>query len=135
MTYAEKLKHPLWQRKRLEIMKRDDFSCTRCGESNLSLHVHHKKYLRVENPWDYPNELLATLCYKCHKCEHDFRPIGEAKYEHLIILKKEPEVITSINDQLKQLQIKLREPLEEATMNEVLKNIMFLQNKKKELYG
>jgi len=35
-TYAEKLKHPLWQRKRLEILNRDGFKCAQCVEKSLA---------------------------------------------------------------------------------------------------
>jgi hypothetical protein len=63
-TYAEKLKDPRWQRKRLEIMARDDFSCRFCGEKGNPLHVHHAKY--SEYPWETANDDLFTLCEDCH---------------------------------------------------------------------
>lgn len=33
-TYKENLKNPKWQKKRLKILKRDDFKC-RCCDSDL----------------------------------------------------------------------------------------------------
>jgi hypothetical protein len=65
-TYAEKLKDPRWQRKRLEIFQRDRFKCWQCGNDKLSLHVHHVEYELGKDPWDYPEDKLLTLCEKCH---------------------------------------------------------------------
>lgn len=70
MTYSEKLKDPRWQRKRLEIMGRDSFMCLRCKSEKLTLHVHHKRYVRDSDPWDYPDENFETLCQSCHAGHH-----------------------------------------------------------------
>ena len=64
MTYAEKLKHPKWQRRRLEVMQRDNFKCIYCGSEERTLHVHHIFY--TKDPWDAPGEHLQTLCDFCH---------------------------------------------------------------------
>jgi 5-methylcytosine-specific restriction endonuclease McrA len=32
-TYSELLKSPKWQKKRLEIMSRDKFTCKKCGDT------------------------------------------------------------------------------------------------------
>jgi hypothetical protein len=69
-TYSEKLKHPKWQKKRLEILQRDEFKCCGCLDSESTLHVHHNMYLGKE-PWDTPNECLETLCDSCHEFEHE----------------------------------------------------------------
>lgn len=69
MNYAEKLKHPMWQKKRLEILSRDEFTCQRCGSKDKMLHVHHRYYLKVEFPWEYPDKALVTLCFECHEEE------------------------------------------------------------------
>lgn len=66
MTYSEKLKSPQWQRKRLEILQRDNFMCTVCMENQKTLHVHHKIYIKGRNPWNYPNDNLIILCEDCH---------------------------------------------------------------------
>ena len=67
--YSELLKHPKWQRKRLEILKRDEFTCRRCDETDKTLHVHHGYYRRGLNPWEYEDETLFTLCEDCHERE------------------------------------------------------------------
>lgn len=71
MTYKEKLLDPRWQRKRLEILQRDNFTCQSCGDEKSTLHIHHKRYLRGREPWDVPNDILITLCEFCHEKEKD----------------------------------------------------------------
>jgi len=66
MTYSEKLKDPRWQKKRLEILSRDKFACKICNDEKSTLHVHHLKYLKGKDPWEYPKKDLATLCFYCH---------------------------------------------------------------------
>jgi hypothetical protein len=66
-SYTDLLKHPKWQRKRLEIMQRADFKCEECGNDELTLHVHHSYYKKDHAPWEYPNESLHCLCEKCHE--------------------------------------------------------------------
>jgi hypothetical protein len=39
MTYSEKLKDPRWQKKRLEVMKRDDFKCKLCNDETTTLQI------------------------------------------------------------------------------------------------
>lgn len=64
MTYSEQLRDPRWQKKRLEILSRDKWACTLCGDTETTLHVHHKKY--TGNAWDADNGLLITYCEPCH---------------------------------------------------------------------
>lgn len=66
--YAAKLKHPRWQRRRLEILQRDNFACRFCGDASTTLHVHHLWYANVD-PWEYPDSALLTLCEACHADE------------------------------------------------------------------
>lgn len=70
MDYKEQIKSPKWQRRRLEILQRDDFTCQICGCKDKMLHVHHTAYERDKMIWEYPNEMLITLCEDCHEYEH-----------------------------------------------------------------
>lgn len=70
-TYTEKLKHPLWQKKRLKIFERDSFKCRSCNSVDKPLHVHHTFYMDIPNPWDYADDMLLTLCEDCHQKELD----------------------------------------------------------------
>ena len=71
MTYGEQLRHPNWQRRRLEIMKRDEFVCQSCFASDAPLHVHHKHYTKGRMVWEYTDDELVTLCEECHAQAHD----------------------------------------------------------------
>jgi 5-methylcytosine-specific restriction endonuclease McrA len=75
VTYLEKLKDPRWQKKRLEIMQRDEFMCRKCFDKGSTFNVHHKYYIYNNDPWDYPDELLITLCEKCHDEEEESKYI------------------------------------------------------------
>jgi hypothetical protein len=66
-TYAEKLRDPRWQQKRLKIMERDGFRCLECGGDKDTLNVHHGCYVPGRDPWDYDDDLLHTLCERCHE--------------------------------------------------------------------
>lgn len=66
-SYAEKLKDPRWQKKRLEVLQRDEWKCVYCGADDKTLHVHHLMYWPGRDPWDYRNEFLQSLCYECHE--------------------------------------------------------------------
>lgn len=65
-SYSERLRDPRWQKKRLEIMQRDGFSCKFCGDNETELHVHHRRYINGNEPWEYDNSELDTLCKTCH---------------------------------------------------------------------
>ncbi len=75
--YSAKLKDPRWQRKRLEILNRDAFTCRDCGDKEKTLHVHHCLYHRGTEPWEYRDDELRTLCEGCHEIrsgiEHDVK--------------------------------------------------------------
>lgn len=66
MTYWEKLKDPRWQKRRLEIMKRDEFTCQDCHNKEYTLNVHHKWYEKNQEPWDADDQQLITVCEVCH---------------------------------------------------------------------
>lgn len=70
MTYGEQLKHPNWQRKRLEALERAGWVCERCCGGEVTLHVHHKHYVKGRMAWEYSQAELAVLCEDCHEEEH-----------------------------------------------------------------
>lgn len=69
--YARKLLDPRWQKKRLGILNRDEFTCQQCGDTENTLHVHHRAYNRRWQPWEYPDAWLVTLCAPCHEQEKE----------------------------------------------------------------
>jgi hypothetical protein len=69
-TYAEKLRDPRWQKKRLQIMDAARFECSCCGSKDKTLNVHHNYYEKGKNPWEYDDECLECLCENCHRERH-----------------------------------------------------------------
>lgn len=72
-NYATKLLDPRWQKKRLEILHRDNFKCRECGTTDETLYVHHKNYIYGEDPWSYTDENYITFCSDCHEIEHVYK--------------------------------------------------------------
>lgn len=70
LTYAEQLRHPMWQRRRLEMLSAADWKCSACAEASAQLHVHHKQYFKGRMAWDYSNDELQVLCETCHEKSH-----------------------------------------------------------------
>lgn len=66
MTYQEQLRHPKWQKKRLEIMEENNFTCQNCGSTEKTLNVHHGYYEKGLFAWEYPDSSLHCLCEICH---------------------------------------------------------------------
>lgn len=82
--YSKKLLDPRWQKKRLEILTRDEWRCYNCGDHENTLHVHHKVYIKGAEPWDIPNDCLITLCEGCHLSETEFLPGSIEALNHAI---------------------------------------------------
>lgn len=72
--YSILLRRKEWKRKRAIILKRDKYTCQKCGAKKY-LHVHHKWYINGKKPWEVPNSYLVTLCKKCHKKVHKNKSI------------------------------------------------------------
>lgn len=80
MNYSEKLKDPQWIRFREELIwarrqSRPDYGrdvCDDCGQDTIgTLHVHHKRYIKGREPWQYDYDDLRLLCESCHDLIHD----------------------------------------------------------------
>ena len=89
-TYSEKLKDPRWQKKRLEIFQRDNFTCQKCGSTDKTLVVHHFKY--TGEPWDVENENLITVCEICHNVIEGIKDCVDTKSESLKIVNYNSEL-------------------------------------------
>lgn len=70
-TYSEKLRDPRWQRLRLDVFNRDNFTCTKCNNKGKELQIHHLDYIPGIEPWEYPLDMLTTLCIDCHTKEKE----------------------------------------------------------------
>jgi len=69
MNYRKDLEDYRWINQREQVLKRDNYTCQKCG-AKTNLQVHHLKYIPGRRPWEYKRELLITLCSSCHKKEH-----------------------------------------------------------------
>jgi hypothetical protein len=80
-----------WKERSLEIQKRDCFTCQICGAKDVPLSVHHKRYEKDRQLWDYDDEYLITLCWDCHELvgEYDLKfkrfPVNVSNDEYHLI--------------------------------------------------
>ncbi len=72
MDYKEQLLHPQWQKRRLLILERDNFTCCACGDTETTLHIHHKEYISGKKAWEYEDDVLQTFCKHCHAAAEHF---------------------------------------------------------------
>lgn len=95
MTYGEQLKHPNWQRRRLDMLTKAGWMCQRCCSMEDTLHVHHKGYVKGRMVWEYQDNELLVVCNECHTNEHELmgevqkllRETGVSLHEvHLVLL-------------------------------------------------
>lgn len=72
MTYAEQLKDPRWLEVKVQILRRDGFTCVCCKETNKRMNVHHGVYFKDRMAWEYESQYLHTVCDDCHFIAHQF---------------------------------------------------------------
>lgn len=73
-AYADKLLDPRWQKKRILILQRDNFTCQQCYSTENTLMVHHLYYGKNLDPWEAEDDWLITLCKECHDYYHERIP-------------------------------------------------------------
>jgi hypothetical protein len=88
MNYAQQLRDPRWQRRRLEMLNAAEWKCQECLDGFQTLHVHHKIYHKNAAPWDYGDHELIVLCEFCHEGRHQWKSklqlaIGELEQSEL----------------------------------------------------
>ena len=87
-TYLELLRSPLWQKKRLKILERDNFTCQHCGCKERELQVHHRVYHKGAKPWEYDDSELITLCNQCHEVETEVKSQHYLDFLHICNLSR-----------------------------------------------
>lgn len=91
-SYSDKLKDPRWQKKRLEILERDNWTCQCCNDTKKTLNVHHMQYKRM--PWSVPNDKLITYCEDCHQSLEGYnKSMGDIKMMKYIFSKTMTHVV------------------------------------------
>lgn len=71
-NYQKVLNRKEWQDRSHQIKTRDNLKCQafNCTTPNSILQVHHLDYISNVDPWNYPDDMLITLCSSCHKKEN-----------------------------------------------------------------
>jgi len=69
--YQSLINRKEWQDRSHSIKTRDNLTCQafNCSTPNSILQVHHLDYFNHKMPWEYPDDMLITLCEQCHKKE------------------------------------------------------------------
>lgn len=123
MSYGEQLKHPFWQRKRLEVLNAAEFHCENCGDGESTLHVHHKRYVKGRMAWEYEAHELAALCDGCHQEAHRITElIG------LLLANTDPDGPWSLNGCLTLLAGWLTERVERRKLEKPLAAYLDVHN-------
>lgn len=73
VTYIQKLKHPKWQKCRLERLEAAGFRCSHCKSEDNQLHIHHGYYAKGKEPWEADPAHLHVYCSICHKVAEDIK--------------------------------------------------------------
>lgn len=133
MTYSEKLKDPRWQKKRLEIMNRDSFTCQVCYSETDTLNVHHLVYFKNTEPWDYINDHLVTLCENCHKTESSIN-INKAMAD-LMICKQSLIYILALLKQIIPTEVNSKTATEQAIFSYCCKQLDDLKLDEREFFS
>lgn len=63
-----------WQKKRREVLKRDNYECQRCkrlGRVSKGEVVHHIKELKDRPDLGMTTGNLISVCYQCHNVIHE----------------------------------------------------------------
>jgi 5-methylcytosine-specific restriction endonuclease McrA len=93
--YQSLLADPRWQRRRLEVLERAGWRCTRCHNENKQLHVHHRQYIYGRMPWEYSDDELVVLCDDCHGLEHEPEPTDEDIRREATIEKLQHDLVVT----------------------------------------
>ena len=69
--YQSLINRKEWQDRSHAIKTRDNLKCQAfdCSTPHSILQVHHLDYFNHKKPWEYPDDMLITLCEQCHKKE------------------------------------------------------------------
>ena len=125
LSYKEQYLSPKWQKRRLEILQRDGFKCRHCGSDDKTLHVHHHRYIKGRNVWEYDDSELMTLCDSCHEVEHGEK---DRLYERFLDLKKSFEENGLSSSLLSDLLWVIRPEtlkIEEGELKNTIKSLYF----------
>ena len=92
-TYAQKLRDPRWEEFRQRAFGYHGNACVTCGgedkERGDHHHIHHKRYFKDREPWEYDMDDVTVLCRECHedihRCETKWRNMIRAMPSWLVL--------------------------------------------------
>ena len=97
-----------WQKKRLQVMERDKWTCRSCGErgEGITLNVHHIFYEKGRAPWEYDDDMLVTWCEDCHTSRHKLQKcilksmanVGICSLTNIMPILDDPELIMALGN-------------------------------------
>lgn len=90
-NYKEYLESNKWKEFREKVLKRDNYKCTKCGNTN-ELCIHHITY---DNFGNENLEDVVTLCSKCHEEIHNTKNWNKTKNK---ITKKDIDLMIEENN-------------------------------------
>lgn len=111
MNYNELLKTDSWQSKRNEVLKRDNHCCVKCGDKG-KLNVHHIYYIQGFNPIHQPVCTMESLCFICHKKEHESKSISD-----FVISRSKFKKIYGFEIQTKRIKTKSKTKVKKIKKN------------------
>lgn len=101
-SYAEKLKTLEWLEFRDSFIRRhtreNELPCCHACSNSRNLQVHHRRYKRGKEPWEYDDEDLVLICGDCHETVHS---VAREFYDWLISIP--PYEIREASDLLEEL--------------------------------
>lgn len=119
--YRGQLRDPRWQRRRLEIMQRADFSCEECSSKTRTLHVHHKIYRTGAMPWEYTDAELACICEDCHSAEHEIAIVPLAPLKRRTDFQSDTTYLAHVQEYLlRKAECMGLDALEKAVLSDLL---------------
>lgn len=68
-----------------------DWKCQRCANPHEELHVHHTRYFKGREPWEYDDQWLRVLCATCHSEEHQDK-LGKSEVAKDAVFKRNARV-------------------------------------------
>lgn len=74
------IRGPIWDKKRKEALKRDNYTCQGCQITDVPLQVHHTSGYGL-----IPNEgleCLVSLCFSCHEKQHEYHGFPSTLQEY-----------------------------------------------------
>ncbi len=78
-VYEDLSASPEYGRWRQKVLKRDNYTCQKCGDKKSELHIHHKKFKSKFPELIFSIDNGIVLCKLCHNKIHYIKKYGTKK--------------------------------------------------------